>query len=147
LFAYESLGSASPLAIFTVRIQIEINSSPFIPRSPSVSSIDTKITRHIQRCARGALFVPDTFAVIGSRDLVDKALQRLVAEGKLRRLSRGLYDKPQHDDLLSTLWPSVDAVVKAIVSKNRIRTQPIGVYAENMLGLSDQVPAKVVLLT
>jgi hypothetical protein len=118
-----------------------------MPRSPSVNSIDTKITRHIQRCARGTVFVPDTFAAIGSRDLVDKALQRLVADGVLRRLSRGFYDKPQHDDLLGTLWPSVDAVVKAIVSKDRIRTQPSGVYAENMLGLSDQVPAKVVLLT
>ena len=28
-----------------------------------------------------------------------------------------------------------------------LRTQPAGVYAANMLGLSEQVPAKVVLLT
>jgi Family of unknown function (DUF6088) len=41
----------------------------------------------------------------------------------------------------------LEAIVKAIVSKDRIRTQPSGVYAENMLGLFDQVPAKVVLLT
>ena len=118
-----------------------------MPRNSSINSIDTKISRHIQRCARGSVFVPDTFAALGSRAAVDKALQRQVADGVLRRLSRGLYDKPQHDDLLGPLWPSVDAIVKAIVSKDRIRTQPSGVYAENMLGLSDQVPAKVMLLT
>ena len=118
-----------------------------MPRAPSENSIDTKISRHIQRCARGSVFVPDTFAALGSRALVDKALQRLVADGELRRLSRGLYDKPRHDELLGTLWPSVEMIVKAIAQKDRIRTQPIGVYAENMLGLSEQVPAKVVLLT
>jgi Family of unknown function (DUF6088) len=127
--------------------KIEILSSPFMPRAPSENSIDTKISRRIQRCERGSVFVPDAFAALGSRALVDKALQRLVADGVLRRLSRGLYDKPRHDELLGTLWPSVDAVVKAIAQKDRIRTQPSGVYAENMLGLSEQVPAKVVLLT
>jgi Family of unknown function (DUF6088) len=118
-----------------------------MPRNSSLNSVDTKISRHIQRCARGSVFVTDTFAALGSRAAVDKALQRQVADGVLRRLSRGFYDKPQHDDMLGTLLPSVDAVVKAIVSKDRIRTQPSGVYAENMLGLSDQLPAKVVLLT
>lgn len=118
-----------------------------MPRTKSPSSIDAKISRHIQRCARGSVFLPDTFAAFGSRAAVDKALQRLVNEGKLRRLSRGLYDKPQHDDLLGILWPSVDSVVKAIAGKDKLRTQPIGVYAANMLGLSEQVPVKVVLLT
>ncbi len=41
----------------------------------------------------------------------------------------------------------MDAVVKAVAGKDRIRTQPTGVYAANLLGLSEQVPAQVVLLT
>ena len=118
-----------------------------MPRSDSLNSIDTKISRHVKRCARGSVFLPDTFATLGSRSAVDKALQRLVADGVLRRLSRGLYDKPRHDDLLGTLWPSIDTIVKAIAGKDKLRIQPIGVYAANMLGLSEQVPAKVVLLT
>jgi hypothetical protein len=118
-----------------------------MPRAPSANSIDTKISRHVNRCAPGTVFVPDTFATFGSRAAVDKTLQRLVAAGALRRLSRGLYDKPRHDDLLGTLWPSVDTIVKAIAGKDKLRTQPTGVYAANMLGLSEQVPAKVVLLT
>jgi hypothetical protein len=93
------------------------------------------------------VFAPDTFALLGSRAAIDKALQRLVARGALRRLSRGLYDKPRHDELLGLLWPSVEAVVQALAGKDKLRTQPAGVYAANMLGLSEQVPAKVVLLT
>jgi hypothetical protein len=93
------------------------------------------------------VLTPDAFALLGSRAAIDKALQRLVARGELRRLSRGLYDKPRQDELLGTLWPSVDAVVKALAGKDMLRTQPAGVYAANMLGLSEQVPAKVVLLT
>ena len=118
-----------------------------MPRAASENSIDTKISRHVKRCALGTVFLPDTFAAFGSRGAVDKALQRLVADGVLRRLSRGVYDKPRHDDLLGTLWPSVETIVKAIAGKDKLRTQPTGVYAANMLGLSEQVPAKVVLLT
>jgi hypothetical protein len=118
-----------------------------MPRAASPHSIDTHIARRVQRSARGTVFTPTTFTALGSRAAIDKALQRLVAQGRLRRLSRGLYDKPRHDEFLGTLWPSVEAVVKAVVGKHKLRVQPAGVYAANLLGLSDQVPAKVVLLT
>ena len=118
-----------------------------MPRAASLNSLDSQLSRRVQRCASGTVFTPDAFAAMGSRSAIDKALQRLVARGALRRLSRGLYDKPRHDELLGTLWPSVDAVVKAVAGKDRIRTQPTGVYAANLLGLSEQVPAQVVLLT
>lgn len=118
-----------------------------MPRAPSQNSIDTQIARRVRGSARGTVFTPATFAQVGSREAIDKALQRLVAKGALRRLSRGLYDKPKHDELLGTLWPSVDAVVKAVVGKDKLRVQPAGVYAANLLGLSEQVPAKVVMLT
>lgn len=118
-----------------------------MPRAPSLNSVDTQIARRVQRSARGTVFTPDSFAIVGSRAAIDKALQRMAARGQLRRLSRGLYDKPRHDEVLGTLWPSVDAVVKAVAGKDKLRIQPAGVYAANMLGLSEQVPAKVVLLT
>jgi Family of unknown function (DUF6088) len=111
------------------------------------ASIDSAIGRRVQRAPPGTVFTPAHFAQLGSRDAVDKALQRLVARGALRRLSRGLYDKPRVDALLGTLWPSIDAVVKALVGKDRLRVQPAGAYAANLLGLSEQVPAKVEFLT
>ena len=118
-----------------------------MPRTASPHSIDTQMTLLVQQSDAGTVFTPDAFAQLGSRAAIDKALQRLVARQLLRRLSRGLYDKPRHDEILGTLWPSVDAVVEAVAGKDKIRTQPAGVYAANMLGLSEQVPAKVVFLT
>jgi predicted transcriptional regulator of viral defense system len=34
------------------------------------------------------------FADLGTRTAIDKALQRLAATGELRRIDRGLYDRP-----------------------------------------------------
>jgi hypothetical protein len=87
------------------------------------------------------------FNTLGSRAAIDKSLQRLAEHGELRRLSRGLYDKPREDPLLGTLWPSVDAIVTALTGKDRLRLQPTGAYAANLLGLSEQVPVRVEFLT
>ena len=111
------------------------------------SSIDAAVARRVQRAAPGSVFTPALFAKVGSRSAIDKALQRLVERGALRRLARGLYDKPRKDPLLGTLWPSVDEVVKALRGKDRLRLQPTGTYAANLLGLSEQVPARVEFLT
>lgn len=120
-------------------------SAPSRRRVPS--SVDAAVARRVQRSAPGTVFTPALFAQAGSRDAVDKALQRLVERGLLRRLARGLYDKPREDPLLGTLWPSVDAVVKALRGKDRLRLQPTGAYAANLLGLTEQVPARVEFLT
>ena len=111
------------------------------------SSIDAAISRKVRRSKPGTVFTPALFAGLGGRAAVDKALQRLIARDELRRLSRGLYDKPRQDPLLGTLWPSVDAVVAALTCKDKLRLQPTGAYAANLLGLSDQVPARVEFLT
>ncbi|MCC7458692.1 MAG: hypothetical protein IT390_17075 [Nitrospira sp.] len=115
--------------------------------SPDEPGIEADIARRVRRAKPGTVFTPALFASIGSRAAIDKALQRLVARGDLRRLSRGLYDKPRQDPLLGTLWPSVDAIVAALTGKDKLRLQPTGAYAANLLGLSDQVPARVEFLT
>lgn len=118
------------------------------PSRPSDEpGIEASIARRVRRAKPGTVFTPALFAGVGSRAAIDKALQRLVARGDLRRLSRGLYDKPRQDPLLGTLWPSVDAVIAALTGKDKLRLQPTGAYAANLLGLSDQVPARVEFLT
>ena len=98
-----------------------------MPRAASPQSVDSQIALQVQHSHPGTVFTPDAFALMGSRASIDKALQRLVARGELRRLSRGLYDKPRHDELLGLLWPSVDAVVQALAGKDKLRMQPAGV--------------------
>ncbi len=84
---------------------------------------------------------------LGSRQAVDLALHRLAKKGTLRRLARGLYDYPRIDPELGFLSPTIDAVVKALKGRDKILLQPSGGYAANLLGLSDQVPMKIVFLT
>ena len=78
---------------------------------------------------------------------MDLALHRLVKRKTLRRLARGLYECPRKHAELGLLSPDIEKVAKALAGKDRIRLQPAGAYATNLLGLSEQVPAKVVFLT
>ena len=93
------------------------------------------------------MFVPADFLDLGSREAVDVVLHRLVRKGTIRRLARGVYDFPKQHPVLGALQPSADAVARALAGRDRTRLQPAGAYAANALGLSEQVPAKVVFLT
>lgn len=102
---------------------------------------------YIRRSGRGSVFVPSDFLHLGSRQGVDFALHRLVKQGVLRRLARGLYDYPKSHPELGTLSPSIEAIAQAMAGRDRLRVQPSGAYAANLLHLSEQVPAKAVFLT
>lgn len=90
---------------------------------------------------------PGDFLDLGSREAIDLALHRMVKKGTLRRLARGLYDYPRRDPDLGLLSPTTDAIVKALKGRDNIQLQPTGSYAANLLGLSEQIPMKIVFLT
>jgi hypothetical protein len=110
-------------------------------------SLESEMLMRIRRSGRGSVFVPNDFLALGNRPGVDFALHRLVKQGVLRRLARGLYDYPKSHPQLGTLSPSVDAIAKVLAGRDRLRIQPSGAYAANLLHLSEQVPAKAVFLT
>ena len=112
-----------------------------------MQSIDSKIVSRIYGLGRGAVFVPSDFLDVGSRRAVDLALHRLVKKDTLRRLARGLYNYPKTHPVMGVLSPGPDAIAKALAGKDMIRLQPSGAYAANLLGLSTQVPARIVYLT
>jgi len=112
-----------------------------------MQGVDFKILNRIHGRGRGCVFTPGYFLDLGSRQAVDLALHRLVKNGALRRLARGLYDYPRIDPNLGPLSPTIDAIVKALKGRDNIRLQPSGGYAANLLGLSEQVPTKIVFLT
>ena len=95
----------------------------------------------------GWVFTPSDFLDLGSRRAVDTALFRLTKAGTIRRIAQGLYDVPRRHPVVGEVAPDIDSVVKALAGKNATRLQPTGAYAANLLGLSDQVPARVVFLT
>ncbi len=110
-------------------------------------SIDSQIVEAINRRDRGAVFVPSDFLDLGSRQAIDIVLHRLVRKGSIRRLARGIYDFPEEHPILGKLQPSPEKIAEALVGRDCTRIQPAGAYAANLLGLSEQVPAKVVFLT
>ena len=113
----------------------------------TTQSIDSMILAAIRGQGRGSVFVPADFLDLGSREAVDIVLHRLGRKGTIRRLARGVYDFPKEHPVLGPLSPSADAVAKALAGRDRTRLQPAGAYAANVLGLSEQVPAKAVFLT
>jgi len=111
------------------------------------ASVDQRILAAAKRRGEGAVFVPTDFLALGSRRAVDVALHRLVKRGAVRRIARGIYDLPRTHHALGALAPSADAVARALAGHHGIRLQPSGAYAANLLGLTEQVPMRVVFLT
>jgi Family of unknown function (DUF6088) len=111
------------------------------------NSTDDQILKAINSLAHGAVFVPTDFLSFGSRQAVDIVLHRLVRKGTIRRLTRGIYDFPKEHPKIGKLQPSPEKIAEALVGRDCTRIQPTGAYAANILGLSEQVPAKVVFLT
>lgn len=111
------------------------------------NSTDDLILKAINSLGHGAVFVPTDFLSFGSRQAVDIALHRLVQKKTIRRLARGIYDFPKVHPKLGKLQPSPEKIAEALVGRDGARIQPTGAYAANILGLSEQVPAKVVFLT
>ena len=88
------------------------------------------------------------FLDLGARDAVDKTLQRLTRAGRLRRVDRGLYDKPSFNSLTrKSNPPDPRQVIEAIARRNQLRVLVDGMTAANDLGLTNAVPAKIVVHT
>ena len=93
------------------------------------------------------VWTPADFVDFGNRPAVDKALQRMVTSGQLRRIAHGLYDKPSQNALTGkTSVPDYRAVIDAISRRDQVRWLIDGMTAANTLGLTNAVPAKIEVL-
>lgn len=111
-------------------------------------SIDKSILMAIYGNGRSWSFSPKDFSPIGSRGAIDLALHRLHKKKTIRRVLRGLYDYPQFSKLLNTqLSPDIDQVAHALARKFGWHIQPSGPAALNVMGLSTQVPGRIVYLS
>ena len=103
--------------------------------------------RRVTQKGRGWVFTPNDFADFGDPRAIGMALTRLVRDGSIRRVGRGLYDYPRTHPVIGHTAPSPDAVVSAMARKKGIRLLPSKALAANQLGLSTQVPAQMVYHT
>ena len=110
-------------------------------------SVEEQIIKTLKDNKRGKIFFPSNFFKIDSYEKIHVALGRLEKKQVLVRLAHGIYLYPKIDKELGVLYPPIDEIAKAIAKRDKARIIPTGVQALNLLGLSTQVPTKVVYLT
>lgn len=109
--------------------------------------VENKIAEVLKLHPKGSVLFVDDFLDYGNPESVKKALLRLKEKETLVRLAHGIYLYPKIDKELGILFPSTEDIALAIARRDKARIVPTGVQALNKLGLSTQVPMKVVYLT
>ncbi len=116
----------------------------FISMPPLHSQVMSRITQ----APATKVWTPGDFLDLGKRDAVDKALQRLVVADTLRRVDRGLYDKPRINALTRRATsPDYRSVIDAVGRRDQVRLLIDGMTAANDLGLTNAVPGQVIVHT
>ncbi len=110
-------------------------------------NIEQRVLALMSKAKRGELFFPEQFSNIGESTAIRKALQRLVQKGSIVRVAQGMYVIPMENNLVGRVLPGATEIAIAISKRDHVRIVPTGVQALNMLGLSTQVPMKIVYLT
>jgi ribosomal protein S19E (S16A) len=112
-----------------------------------MQSVENKIEKSIKSKPRGFLILSDDFAQEGSAESVRKALQNLKDKGLIKSVAHGIYVRPIISEYIGEVLPTAEEVAKAIARRDKIKLVPTGVYALHALGLSTQIPLKLVFLT
>ena len=101
-----------------------------------------EIRARILAAGDGAVFVAPDFADIADTATIRQGLKRLYQSGNIRRIIRGVYEKPKYSKLLDEyVAADPDAVAKALARCYHWTIAPCGNTALNLLGLSTQVTA------
>ena len=108
--------------------------------------VDNGYTKQIRErvCSyeAGTIFVTSDFGDIADTSTIRQSLSRLVQTGTLRRILKGVYEKPKYSQVLDEYAAAdPDAVAKALARSYHWTIAPCGNTALNLLGLSTQVTA------
>jgi hypothetical protein len=110
-------------------------------------SISSQIENKIKRSRPGQIILPSDFKDFGTSTAIRKTLSRLVDQKVLVRMGQGVYVIPIHDKLFGEVLPSMEEIAASLAEKEHVKIMPTGQYALNKIGLSNQVPMKMVFLT
>jgi hypothetical protein len=116
-------------------------------KKPRGSGLKTHLLQQILKTSGNEVWTANDFTALGSRSAIDKVLQRLIATGELRRIDRGLYDRPTKNQLTGKpTVPDYRAVIRAVARRDKVRLLVDGMTAANDLGLTTAVPARIEVL-
>ncbi len=108
--------------------------------------IAENIRKQVNNDKPGTLYFISDFAKHGNDVFISRLLSECVEDGLLLRIANGIYYKPV-ETKFGVLYPSVEELVKAIARRDNAQILPTGETAQNLLGLSTQVPTRYVYLT
>jgi hypothetical protein len=111
------------------------------------SSVNSIIELKINRLKLGQAFFASDFKELGTSTAIRKSLSRLVESKQVERMAQGIYVKPKKDKILGKILPSMEELAESLAKKEHINIKPTGQYALNKVGLSTQVPTKLVFLS
>lgn len=104
------------------------------------NSVMEQIKNRIDALPTRSAFVASDFTDIADYQNAKKCLLRLEEEKFVRRVLRGVYDKPYFSGLLNEFSsPDLEEIARAIARNYSWQIAPTGVTSLNLLGLSTQV--------
>lgn len=113
-----------------------------------MATVSDMILKRIRSIGYGDVYANSDFHDLGRPETVRWSLFSLKGKGVLREILPGIYDYPRHSALLGeTLAPDVDKVARAIARRHGWHIQMTGNAALYALGISTQVPGRMVYLS
>ena len=103
------------------------------------------IKQRVEGAENGTLFFNSSFPEYDD-EYVGQILSDLAEQGVIHRLSRGVYLKAEKTRF-GLVYPPIEEIAAAIARRDNALVIPTGATAQNLLGLSDQVPMNAVFLT
>ncbi len=105
------------------------------------------IREELAKIPTGKPMTSSTFLHTGTRAAVDQALSRLVREGAVARVARGIYARPTRSRFVGNVPPDPSRIAEAVAKASGAVVGVHGAEAARRLGLTTQVPAHPVFLT
>lgn len=105
-----------------------------------MDAVNDAVERRIRSHARGAwVGTPADFAELREPVHVQRALDRLLDSGEIRRIGRDLYDRPYFSFFIGAdVAPDINLVLRAIERRDAMRLFQPGEICANALSLTDQ---------
>jgi hypothetical protein len=111
-----------------------------------MQTVAENILSQAETLPEGALISAKEFLHLGTRAAVDQALKRLKERKELMSLYRGAYVRPVKTRF-GIRAPAAEKVIEGIAATRAETVVAHGAAAANSLGLTTQVPTKLVYLT
>ena len=104
--------------------------------------------KQVEAVPAGSIFTVRDFYGIANSNNTKQCISRLVREGVLNRVCKGIYQKPKYIKILDS-YVSADPqlVTEALVREKGWSIVPSGNAALNILGLDTQVPMRIIYVS